>query len=94
MMVVTSRQSSEKVGNPSHSTEQPQFQLLTDPNTRFKDGIEIGGLLLCKTPAEFVDQRRNYYAQQTSAQTEAVDNNLMRQSDPRMPNLQRAEVFD
>jgi len=70
---------------PVKLEEQPQFQLLTDPNTRFKDGIEIGGLLLCKTPAEFVQQRSAYYAKQTAAQTEAVDNNLMRQSDPRMP---------
>ena len=65
--------------------EQPKFQLLVDPTSRFKDNIEIGGLLLCKTPEEFVDQRNTYYAKQTLAQTDAVDNNLMRQSDPRMP---------
>lgn len=65
--------------------EQPKFQLLVDPESRFKDNIEIGGLLLCKTPVEFVDQRNSYINQQTQAQTEAVDNNLMRQSDPRMP---------
>ena len=65
--------------------EQPKFQLLIDPNSRYKDNIEIGGLLLCKTPVEFVQQRNDHYAKQTQAQTEAVDNNLMRQSDPRMP---------
>jgi hypothetical protein len=65
--------------------EQPKFQLLVDPNSRFKDNIEIGGLLLCKTPIEFVTQRNAYYAKQSDAQTDAVDNNLMRQSDPRMP---------
>jgi hypothetical protein len=65
--------------------EQPQFQLLVDPNSRFKDSIEIGGLLLCKTPEEFVEQRNKHYAAQTEAQTDAVDNNLMRQSDARMP---------
>lgn len=65
--------------------EQPKFQLLVDPNSRFKDNIEIGGLLLCKTPEDFVEQRNSHYARQTEAQTEAVDNNLMRQSDPRMP---------
>ena len=65
--------------------EQPKFQLLADPNSRYKDNIEIGGLLLCKAPSEFMDQRTAYYAKQTQAQTEAVDNNLMRQSDPRMP---------
>ena len=65
--------------------EQPQFRLLVDPNSRFKDNIEIGGLLLCKTPEEFVQQRNAHFAKQTAAQTDAVDNNLMRQSDPRMP---------
>jgi hypothetical protein len=70
---------------PVNVDEQPQFQLLVDPNSRFKDNIEIGGLLLCKTPVEFVQQRNTYYAKQSDAQTDAVDNNLMRQSDPRMP---------
>lgn len=70
---------------PVKVEEQPKFQLLIDPNSRFKDNIEIGGLLLCKTPVEFVQQRTEHYANQTQAQTEAVDNNLMRQSDPRMP---------
>lgn len=70
---------------PVKVEEQPQMQLLVDPNSRFKDNIEIGGLLLCKTPTEFVNQRSAYYADQTRRQTEAVDNNLMRQSDPRMP---------
>ena len=70
---------------PVRIEEQPKFQLLVDPNSRFKDNIEIGGLLLCKAPEEFVEQRSEYYRSQTQAQTEAVDNNLMRQSDPRMP---------
>ena len=65
--------------------EQPKFKLLVDPNSRFKDSIEIGGLLLCKTPSEFVDQRTKHFAGMTRAQEEAVDNNLMRQSDARMP---------
>ena len=70
---------------PVPMEEQPEMQLLIDPNSRFKDNIEIGGLLLCKTPEEFVEQRNNFYAKQTDAQAEAVDNNLMRQSDARMP---------
>ena len=70
---------------PVRIEEQPQFQLLIDPTSRFKDNIEIGGLLLCKTPIEFVEQRNSHYAKQAEGQIEAVDNNLMRQSDPRMP---------
>lgn len=70
---------------PVRVEEQPKYKLLVDPNSRFQDNIEIGGLLLCKTPEEFVEQRARHYSNQTQAQTEAVDNNLMRQSDPRMP---------
>jgi len=70
---------------PCRIEEQPKFQLLVDPQSRYKDNIEIGGLLLCKTPEEFIEQRNAYYAKQTAAQTDAVDSNLMRQSDPRMP---------
>jgi hypothetical protein len=70
---------------PVKIEEQPKFQLLVDPNSRFKDNIEIDGLLLCKTPTEFVEQRSAHYARQTQAQTDSVDNNLMRQSDARMP---------
>ena len=70
---------------PVRIEEQPKFQLLVDPQSRFKDNIEIGGLLLCKTPEEFVDQRNAHYSKQTQSQTDAVDNSLMRQSDARMP---------
>lgn len=70
---------------PVKIEEQPKFQLLVDPDSRFKGNIEVGGLLLCKTPSEFVDQRSEYYNQQTNAQTAAVDNSLMRENDPRMP---------
>ena len=65
--------------------EQPTMKLLVDPNSRYAGNIEIGGLLLCKTPTEFVQQRNASVQKVTDAQTRAVDNNLMRQSDPRMP---------
>jgi hypothetical protein len=79
---------------PVTLAEQPKFQLLADPNSRFKDNIEVGGLLLCKTPIEFVEQRNAHYQRQTDNQIEAVDNNLMRQNDPRMPlfNERKTEV--
>lgn len=70
---------------PVRVEEQPKMKLLVDPTSRFSDNIEIGGLILCKTPEEFVDQRNAYYQQQTEAQANAVDNSLMRESDPRMP---------
>jgi hypothetical protein len=68
--------------------EQPKFRLLADPNSRFKDNIEVGGLLLCKTPTDFVTQRNAHFAKVTQSQTDAVDNSFMRQSDARMPLFQ------
>lgn len=65
--------------------EQPSMKLLVDPNSRFAGNIEIGGLLLCKTPIEFVEQRNNKFRERSEAQTLSVDNNFMRQSDSRMP---------
>jgi hypothetical protein len=70
---------------PVSVEEQPTMKLLADPNSRFVGNIEIGGLLLCKTPVEFVQQRDNKFRQKSEAQTLSVDNNFMRQSDSRMP---------
>ena len=70
---------------PVRIEEQPQFKLLVDPNSRFKDNIEVAGLLLCKMPEEMVGQRSEYYAKMTKDQIESVDNSFMRENDARMP---------
>ena len=70
---------------PVKASEQPKLMMQADPNGRFKDNIEIGGLLLCKAPAELMKQRDDYYANQAQAQLQSVDNNFMRLNDARMP---------
>jgi hypothetical protein len=71
---------------PVKASEHPEIQLPgMGSKNRFPDSIEIGGLLLCKIPAEFAAQRDAYYQQQTEGQMAAVDNNFMRENDPRMP---------
>jgi hypothetical protein len=70
---------------PVKASTQPKLSLMNNPNGRFPDGIEIGGLLLCKTPVEFTRDRDAYYLNQAEAQMNSVDNNFMRESDPRMP---------
>ena len=70
---------------PVKLADHPEMKLMVDQNSRFKDGIEIGGLLLCKIPEEFVEQRKAHYAQQAKQQADAVDNSFMKQNDPRMP---------
>ena len=70
---------------PVKLADHPEMQLLTNPDSRYKDSVEVGGLLLCKTPEEFVEQRAAYYNKQTQAQTDAVDNSFMKENDARMP---------
>jgi len=73
---------------PVRAEEQPQYKMFTDHDSRFKDNIEIGGLLLCKIPSEIVKARFEYEANMTKQSSEAVDNSFMRQSDARMPLFQ------
>lgn len=70
---------------PVKASEHPEIQLMGSGKNRYPDSIEIGGLLLCKTPIEFAQQRDAFYQQQADGQMNAVDNNFMRESDPRAP---------
>jgi hypothetical protein len=70
---------------PVRIEEQPKFRMMIDPDSRFKDNIEVAGLVLCKAPKELMEQRKDYFAQKNQAQMDSVDNNFMRESDSRMP---------
>jgi hypothetical protein len=45
----------------------------------------IGGLMLCKTPSEFVQQRNDFYQKQTDGQMNSIDSHFMRENNPKMP---------
>lgn len=71
---------------PVKAEDHPEISgYLDNDNQRFKDNIVVGGLMLCKTPTEFVEQRNDFYHKQADAQMRSVDNNFMRENDPRMP---------
>lgn len=72
---------------PVRLEDHPEFKDTRDMNSKWADGIEIGGLLLCRIPQETMDQRRAYYEKLAKSQLTAVDNNYMRENDPRMPVL-------
>lgn len=72
--------------------DHPEMRGLTDPGSEQSGLVEIGGLVLCKMPAEFVEQRSAHMQAQTDAQQQAVDNNLMREEDPRMPLLRDSKT--
>lgn len=68
----------EDVGNVAMSS---------DRSTRFPGGIEVGGLLLCKIPLEVREARDRYYAEKAISQVRGVENEMLRENDPRMPVL-------
>ena len=70
--------------------DHPELQLVCDVNSEWasKGNLEVGGLLLCKAPKELMEQRDDYYRQIARDQMAAVDNNYMKENDPRMPLLQ------
>lgn len=70
---------------PVKAADHPEITMVTVENERFADNVVIGGLMLCKAPVELVQERNEYYNQQTKAQMQSVDNNFMRENDPRMP---------
>ena len=74
---------------PVRAEDHPELQIMSDHKSEWaqKGGIEVGGLLLCKAPVEAVDKRNAYFSNHAKSQMQAVDNNFMRENDPRMPVL-------
>jgi hypothetical protein len=70
---------------PCKAEDYPEMMMHATQEGRFKGNIEIGGLLLCRIPTEFMEQRAAYYDKQNKAQMESVDNTFMRDSHPSMP---------
>ena len=57
---------------------------------RYKGVVGVGGLLLEKVPEENAQQRQTYMTRQHEARNEAVENDLMKEQDKRMPiNIER-----
>ena len=67
---------------PVKAVDHPELMLLGNAAT---GNVEVGGLMLCKMPAELAKSRDEYYAKQAQAQMDSVDNHFMRNNDPRMP---------
>ena len=70
---------------PCKAEDYPELMMHATTEGRFKGNVEVGGLLLCRIPEEFLKQRLEYYSNQNKAQMDSVDNNFLRESDPRMP---------
>jgi len=69
---------------PCKAEEYPELMMHASTDGRFKGNIEVGGLILCRIPAEFMEQREDHFSRQNKAQMESVDNTYMKDNDPRM----------
>jgi hypothetical protein len=52
---------------------------------KYKGVIGVGGLLLAKVPTEIAQQRQEYMTNRHKQRDEAIDNDLMKEQDQRMP---------
>lgn len=69
---------------PVNPTEHPEF---AEFHNQASDTIEYGGLVLCCTDEEVVEQRNSHYQGIARQQLESVDNDYLRENDSRMPKL-------
>ncbi|MDA9272254.1 hypothetical protein N9Q05_02615 [bacterium] len=72
---------------PVKASDFPEMQLVSDMDSRFKGNIEVGGLLLCAISTDIAESRVEAQLDDANRAMDAVDNNYMRNSDPRMPVL-------
>ena len=57
---------------------------------KYKGVVGVGGLLLAKVPIEIAQQRQEYMSNKHKQKTEAIDNDLMKKQDKKMPiNIDR-----
>ena len=68
---------------PVKAEEYPELMMHAVEEGRFKGGVEVGGLVLCRIPEEFLVQRAKYYEAQNKANMESVDNTFMKDNHPR-----------
>lgn len=69
---------------PCKAEEYPELMMHASTDGRFKGNIEVGGLVLCRIPSEFMSQRDEHFAKINKAQMDSVDNTYMKDNDPRM----------
>lgn len=71
---------------PVRAEDFPELKgIVSDRNSEFEGNVEIGGLLLCRNSHERVKARRAYYGEMNRRQVESVEQNYLRENNPKMP---------
>ena len=79
---------------PVRADEYPDQDFASVEEGKHEGVIGNGGLMLARIPEETVEERTEYYRDQTRNQMTAVDSDLMKEQHPSMPieNNRRSQV--
>ena len=76
---------------PVVGSEHPELYGVSDKSSEYPEGVEVGGLLLCKIPEERIKAREEYHDQLADQQIQSVDQTFMSEQDPRMPKYNESK---
>ena len=71
--------------------EYPEFEAPTIDSGRYEGVFGVGGLLLARIPVEIVDERTDYFLQRNADAMQAVDNDLMKETQHHSMAIQKPE---
>jgi len=72
---------------PVKAADYPELKTLPDRNSQFPDGVEYGGLLLCKRPIEIGEKIQEQTSREVEGTLEAVDRSYFREENSSMPMM-------
>ena len=71
--------------------EYPDFEAPTVDSGRYEGVFGVGGLLLARIPVEIVEERSGYFNRMKSDAMEAVDNDLLKETQHHSMAIQKPE---
>ena len=84
---VTFSQSLRNGWEPVQASDYPELRIMSDHNSRFPDGIVLGGLVLCARPSEIGEQIREHAQKLSEERMKAVDETYFRDNNSAMPKF-------
>ena len=71
--------------------EYPDFEAPSIDTGRYEGVFGVGGLLLARIPKETVEERKDYFTQMNADAMQAVDNDLMKETQHHSMAIQKPE---
>ena len=71
--------------------EYPDFEAPTIDSGRYEGIFGVGGLLLARIPKETVEERKDYFTQMNADAMQAVDNDLLKETQHHSMTIQKPE---